>query len=92
MNPASSFGMPQILALMATVAMLFGGGIYLLSKANSEGRLKPDLVAKALGVWVAFLFLAWGTAGYCSGHPFVASGFAPFELMVKAVPALLRAL
>jgi hypothetical protein len=92
MTQIPTFGLPQIIAFLVTIFILIGGAIYVQSLSNKEGRLQPSHIAAIIGAWGTLNFLTWGIAGYTSGDQFLESGLGSFKIIVKAIPAIIRAM
>jgi len=89
----SAFGLPQVLAFIASVFGLLAVGIYAatLSSADTKSSRVPSLLLCG-GAWVLLVSFAWGAAGYFSGQSFWESALAPLELVIRAVPMLIKML
>ena len=85
-------GLPQTLAFITTIFIVLGSGIYATALANREGKLRASQIWKIFGIFCFLLFLTWATAGYLNGDAFIESGLRPFELVLRTLPYLLKAL
>ena len=92
MTNTSTFGLPQIVAFIASITFLLIFAIYLASKEKNDGQLKAALLAKAICFWAILHFMAWGIAGLASGNSFWESGLNSLKIIVKSIPALIKGL
>jgi hypothetical protein len=92
MSTTSTFGLPQIIAFIVTLALIIGLATYLVSIEKRTGQGKAMKIATAIFIWTIFHFITWGTAGFVSGNSFLDSGFDSLKMIIKTIPALLKGL
>lgn len=89
----TAFGLPQVLAFIASVFGLLFVGVYAATLSNAVTRSsRVPAVVLCGGAWALFVCIAWGAAGYFSGQSFLESALAPLELVIRAVPMLIKLL
>jgi hypothetical protein len=92
MTHTTTAGLPQMLAFIVTIFAILVCGIYALTIANKDGKLRASQIAKVIGIFGFILFSTWAVEGYANGQSVLESGLRPFGLVLRFLPFLLKAL
>jgi hypothetical protein len=92
MTETTAVGLPHVISFIVTICAMLGCIIYASAMASKEGKLRASQIWKVLGIFCFLLFSTWATAGYINGDAVIESGLRPFGLVLRLLPALLKAL